>query len=140
MSDLISRQAAIDADGLDEEIRCEMCKNPMHTDRGCDGNCEYDEKLYEKIMQILNERIKALPSAQTEWIPVAERMPEDEGQYLVYGDFPDNGYLIAYAKRILNWKKTNFFIAPFWNSPSEVIHAQAWCKLPSPYRAERSKQ
>ena len=74
----------------------------------------------------------------TEWIPVAERTPEDEGPYLVYGDFPDNGYLIAYAKRILNWKKTNFFIAPFWNSPSEVIHAQAWCKLPSPYRAERS--
>lgn len=72
------------------------------------------------------------------WIPVTERMPEDEGLYLVYGDFPDNGYLIAYAKRILNWKKTNFFIAPFWNSPSEVIHAQAWCKLPSPYRAERS--
>ena len=62
--DLISRPAAIDADGLDEEIRCEMCKNPMHTDRGCDGNCEYDEKLYEKIMQILNERIKALPPAQ----------------------------------------------------------------------------
>lgn len=29
MDDLI-----IDTNGLDEEIRCEMCKNPMHTDRG----------------------------------------------------------------------------------------------------------
>ena len=66
MSDLISRQAAIDADGLDEEIRCEMCKNPMHTDRGCDGNCKYDEILYEKIIQILNKRITPLPSAQLE--------------------------------------------------------------------------
>ena len=64
MRDLISRQAAIDIDGLDVEIRCEMCKNPMHTDRGCDGNCKYDEKLYEKIIQILDERIKPLPSAQ----------------------------------------------------------------------------
>lgn len=62
--DTISRQAAIDTDGLDEEIRCEMCKNPMHTDRGCDGNCKYDEKLYEKIIQILNKRITPLPSAQ----------------------------------------------------------------------------
>ena len=62
--DTISRQAAIDADGLDEEIRCEMCKNPMHTDRGCDGNCKYDEILYEKIIQILNKRITPLPSAQ----------------------------------------------------------------------------
>lgn len=62
--DTISRQAAIDVDGLDEEIRCEMCKNPMHTDRGCDGNCKYDEILYEKIIQILNKRITPLPSAQ----------------------------------------------------------------------------
>lgn len=62
------QQVAIDMDGLDEEIRCEMCKNPMHTDKGCDGNCKYDEILYEKIMQILNERIKPLPSAQPEII------------------------------------------------------------------------
>jgi len=65
-NDLISRQAAIDVEGIDEQIRCEMCENPMHTDRGCDGNCKYDEKLYERIMQILGERIKPLPSAQSE--------------------------------------------------------------------------
>jgi len=64
--DLISRQAAIDVEGLDEQIRCEMCRNPMHTNRGCDGNCKYDEKLYERIMQILGERIKPLPSAESE--------------------------------------------------------------------------
>ena len=68
MHDLISRQAAIDTEGLDEEIRCEICRNPMHTSRGCDGNCTYDEKLYEKIMQILDRRIKQLPSAQPERI------------------------------------------------------------------------
>ena len=66
MSDTISRQAAIDTEGLDEQIRCEMCINPMHTDRGCDGNCKYNEKLYERIMQILDKRIKPLPSAQPE--------------------------------------------------------------------------
>ena len=66
--DLIERQAAIDTNGFDEEIRCKMCRNQMKTDRGCDGNCKYDEKLYEKIMQILNERIKPLPSAQPEII------------------------------------------------------------------------
>ena len=68
MSDTISRQAAIDTEGLDEQIRCEMCINPMHTDRGCDGNCKYNEKLYERIMQILDKRIKPLPSAQPEII------------------------------------------------------------------------
>lgn len=63
-ADTISRQVAIDTDGLDEEIRCEMCKNPTHTDRGCDGNCRYDEKLYKKIIQLLNKRITPLPPAQ----------------------------------------------------------------------------
>lgn len=58
----------IDVVGLDEEIRCEMCKNPMHTNRGCDGHCKYDEKLYEKIIQILDKRITPLPSAQPEII------------------------------------------------------------------------
>lgn len=68
VGDLISRQAAIDTEGLEEEIRCEMCKNPMHTDRGCDGHCKYDEKLYEKIIQILDKRIKQLPSARPDII------------------------------------------------------------------------
>ena len=71
--DLISRQAAIDVEGLDEEIRCEMCRNPMHTNRGCDGNCKYDEKLYEKIIQLLDKRITPLPSAQPEQLTDNEK-------------------------------------------------------------------
>lgn len=66
MDNLISRQAAIYVEGLDEEIKCEMCRNPMRTNKGCDGNCQYDEKLYERIMQILDEKIKPLPSAESE--------------------------------------------------------------------------
>lgn len=73
--DLISRQATIDVEGLDEQIRCEMCRNPMHTNRGCDGNCKYDEKLYERIMQILGERIKPSPSAE----------PRKKGKW-IYGE------------------------------------------------------
>lgn len=52
----------INVDGLEEEIRCAMCENPMCTDRGCDGGCEYDERLYDTIIKVLNERIKKLPS------------------------------------------------------------------------------
>jgi hypothetical protein len=47
----------------------------MHTNRGCDGNCKYDEKLYERIMQILGERIKPLPSAE----------PRKKGKW-IYGE------------------------------------------------------
>lgn len=63
MAGLIGRQVMIDAEGLDVQIRCEMCRNPMHTDSGCDGNCKYDDNLYERIMQILDERIKPLTYA-----------------------------------------------------------------------------
>ena len=74
--DCISRQATIDVEGLDEQIRCEICRNPMHTNRGCDGNCKYDEKLYERIMQILGERIKPSPSAE----------PRKKGKWLRLND------------------------------------------------------
>ena len=57
-TDTISRQAAID-----EEIRCAMCRNQMKTDRGCDGNCQVDEKLCKEIIRIIE---KHLPSAQPE--------------------------------------------------------------------------
>lgn len=50
-------------DGLDEEIRCTMCRNPMKSDRGCDGGCKYDEKLYEDIINILKERISSNQNA-----------------------------------------------------------------------------
>ena len=56
--------------GLEEEIRCAMCENPMCTDRGCDGGCEYDERLYDTIIKVLNSRIKKLPSVprKGKWI------------------------------------------------------------------------
>ncbi len=47
----------IETEGLDEEIRCTMCTNPMRSDRGCDGSCQYDEKLYKQIMSIIKDRI-----------------------------------------------------------------------------------
>ena len=88
--DLISRQAAIDTDGLDEEIRCEMCKNPMHTSKGCDGNCEYDERLYERIMQILGKRIKPLPSAHPEIIRCKDCKHKPTGTDRDSYKFPDD--------------------------------------------------
>ena len=84
--DLIDRQAALDTEGLDEQIRCEMCRNPMHTDRGCDGNCKYDEKLYERIMQILGERIKPLPSVQSDIIHCKDCKHWREGTAFSYCD------------------------------------------------------
>ena len=131
MKDLISRQAAIDAEGLDEEIRCEICRNPMHTSRGCDGNCTYDEKLYEKIMQILDRRIKQLPSAQPEqqWIPCSERLPEHGGRYLisVLDGINRRTTVAPYLPRCKAWEMNGRMA--YW----KVI---AWLPLPEPYKED----
>lgn len=47
----------IETEGLDEEIRCIMCSNPMKTNRGCDGLCRYNEHLYHEIISVLENRI-----------------------------------------------------------------------------------
>lgn len=44
--------------GLESEIRCAMCTNPNANDRGCDGNCIYDERLYKEIIEIIEKRME----------------------------------------------------------------------------------
>ena len=41
----------ITEEALAETIRCAICKNPNKTERGCDGSCQYDKELHEKIVE-----------------------------------------------------------------------------------------
>ena len=44
---------------IDIIIRCAMCTNIMRSDRGCDGGCQVDETLFNKIMdEILKNELK----------------------------------------------------------------------------------
>ena len=44
---------------IEEIIRCAMCTNIMRSDRGCDGGCQVDERLFNKIMdEILKSELK----------------------------------------------------------------------------------
>ena len=53
-------------DGVSEAVRCAMCSNPNKSDRGCDGACSYDEKLYERIMKAITESIADTPQTDSE--------------------------------------------------------------------------
>lgn len=44
----------VNSQGLKEEIRCAMCINPMHNNRGCDGGCRYDEDMYKKVLDVIS--------------------------------------------------------------------------------------
>ena len=50
----------IRTDGLEEEIRCLMCKNIMRSDSNCDGGCEYDKEVYDKIIKMIMFRTVAI--------------------------------------------------------------------------------
>ena len=54
------------SDGVSEAVRCAMCSNPNKSDRGCDGACSYDEKLYKRIMDAIDKSRVDTPQTERE--------------------------------------------------------------------------
>ena len=57
-------------DGVSEAVRCAMCSNPNKSDRGCDGACSYDEKLYKRIMDAIDESRVDTPQTESTGSPI----------------------------------------------------------------------
>ncbi len=110
MDSLISRQAAIDA------IKVGV------------GGLDYS-----------NDQIRALerlPSAQSEqhWIPVAERLPEEEEDFLVTdGESMAVGYYRQDAKA---WDSADFGWIENREKGYGINEVIAWMPLPYPYRKD----
>ena len=113
MSDLISRQAAIDALGDEPEV--------------WSGNDEYAQGLNNQWHYDVNA-LKAVPSAQPEqrWIPVTERLPKNRVYVLV---------TYRYEYGLIDHGITWYGVAEKkWNTSREVI---AWKPLPEPWKGEQ---
>ena len=106
------------------------------------------EQRYEDILRIFKRKVKdgekaialdmigcvkSLPSAdrpQGEWIPCSERMPSEQGQYLV--TFPlCNGEPWVY---ILSFNKGKFYETDDEWGDVEYDDATAWMPLPKPWK------
>lgn len=80
------------------------------------------------------------------WIPVDERMPEDDVDVLItYADIDDENYtdicITTYGYAYLGGNKLDF---KEWRSPFEYFKPNykviAWRPLPEPYRPERNNE
>lgn len=39
---------------IENILLCTLCTNPIKSDRGCDGNCKYDDELLSRILKAID--------------------------------------------------------------------------------------
>lgn len=109
MADLIDRQTAIDA--VNKLV--EWYKEKWHESR----------PTSESVIDVLND----LPSAQSQWIPCSERLPDEDSDILVT-------YAEKDEKRIVpvNYGRGTWFDCVF-NMALNPVGVLAWMPLPKQY-------
>ena len=112
----------------------------------------YKDKQLLEINKKITQRIKELPSAQPsssacwgcncpkmsaqQWIPVTERLPEDDRAVLVYEATYNNIFTACCEDG--RWESFGIESIPRWYDESPYGNITAWMPLPEPYR-ERSE-
>ena len=127
MSDLISRQ------DVDKAIRsiCDLCGEDKKNNGVMCGACNLDSFIRE---------FDDVPSAEPEqkWIPVTERLPEDNRQVLVYAQ--STHFALAKYDEMMEpdgkWKK-QWVTFDAWKPFYTVKNVIAWMPLPEPWRGEQ---
>ena len=131
MSDLISRQAAID-------VLNDVSKH--YTDKG---------REWHPHVNFMVDAIKELPSVKPEqrWIPCSERLPEKSGRYLVTrgsnvcGSLWNRVYILNYSDLMGLCKEKVWWSGNVGKSDFEKYDdVIAWQPLPEPYREERTEE
>lgn len=118
MSDLISRQAVID---LVSKFIVEII-----SEGGRDLNAHTNDILRQILRNVSSDRV--LPSVENkgEWIPVTERLPEEEHE--VYCQLSDGSNAVLYVQD--NWGQMEWVDGLMGTGTYDVI---AWREKPEPY-------
>lgn len=113
--ELISRREAINALGAEPEVWINDDDYAM----GANNQWHYDVNA-----------LKAVPSAEPEqrWIPCSERLPEEEGRYLV---------TCSKIEWVVDWNIWRNKPKPSWLWEQGVT---AWMPLPEPYKGKRGRK
>ena len=83
-------------------------------------------QIYLDALQDVETKVKALPSAQQQWIPCSKEMPPKNGRYLVTEKdaFEDIKVRFRYWNTECLWSG--------W-SGDQMDEVLAWCELPKPW-------
>ena len=128
MDDLISRRAALDA-----------------LDAICDRECEYSKKQRAVMCASCHlgsafDAIDELEAQELKWIPCSERLPEENGRYLVtlhtYGalDFKVDETVVKIIPFFDKWRTPTH--SPEWINEALTQEVLAWMPLPGPYKEQ----
>ena len=109
MSDLISRQAAIDVVEKSRRLN-------HHQDGKVASNHEYEHRHFLKIL-------RDLPPAEPQWIPVSKRLPEEKGLYVVTDS---KGDVVRFVFEDTEMSRE------YWKRC-----AKAWMPSPKPYKGDK---
>ena len=136
MSDLISREAAVDAvrrsEALDRAFGYGHAVDALRELPSAQPDLsEYSDKLWKKAY----ERGKA--EAQQRWIPCSERLPEPRVAVLGYAPKFKNIFALYYDSVMgwMVWSPIRDDCLP--NSQGDII---AWMPLPEPYAERRTDE
>ena len=113
--DLISRQSAIDALG----------EKPLVWDDLSDFDLGKAAQWSDDV-----DAIKALPSAQPRWIPVTERLPEEDTEVIV--SCTDDSGDSEFSYTTTGWHYKGIWVVD--NERSFFV--KAWTPLPEPWKGE----
>ena len=126
-----------------EDRDCNNCKHQKPD--GCSRwDCEYEPVMSDLIKKsdaikalykynfvsknVIEREINAIPSAEPQWIPVSERLPENNGCMLVtiddaieFGKYEDGEWSIWVCEHWDEW---------------DAKGVTAWMPLPEPYRED----
>ena len=143
MSDLISRQAAIDAlwKAL-FEYEDKMEKQFFESEE-LDVRDWIQHRIFVQNMSDIDKQtILSLPSAEPErkWIPVNERLPKNEQHVLCAVEwYPDGETNIISGCRYKDGVWETIIEAPLYDYWTELADVLAWMPYPEPYRIGEEK-